>query len=228
MRPSVFTDEQIIEAGRTLQGQGRPVSGFAIRQLLGGGNVPRLMQVWTNHIEKEESGTEEAQELPGEIESKVAGLQAELSKHVRQIAQSLYRQQRIHQELEAAERESEREREREQSSREVEEAQQIIDRLQEQVGRLEGELSETKQALEDSRQATQALNLEVGASRAEQRHAVEQLQKQTQLLDEQKGEIARLQEENRRRQEELHRKEIEVAQLTERLAWRNPPAPEGQ
>ena len=34
MRPVEFTDEQVVEAGRTLQAQGRNITGFALRGLL--------------------------------------------------------------------------------------------------------------------------------------------------------------------------------------------------
>jgi len=46
MRPVDFTVEQIIEAGQALQSAGRSITGFALRQKVGGGNPSRLKQVW--------------------------------------------------------------------------------------------------------------------------------------------------------------------------------------
>ena len=46
-RKSEFTDEDIIQAGTELSLAGHPVSGWALRTKLGGGNPGRLMEVWT-------------------------------------------------------------------------------------------------------------------------------------------------------------------------------------
>lgn len=50
MRPVEFTAEQIVEAGQALQVAGRNITGFALRQKVGGGNPSRLKQVWDEHI----------------------------------------------------------------------------------------------------------------------------------------------------------------------------------
>jgi hypothetical protein len=50
MRPVEFTPEAIIEAGQELQGAGRNITGFALRQKVGGGNPTRLKQVWDEHL----------------------------------------------------------------------------------------------------------------------------------------------------------------------------------
>ena len=42
MRPAEFPAEAIIEAGQALQAAGRNVTGFALRQKVGGGNPTRL------------------------------------------------------------------------------------------------------------------------------------------------------------------------------------------
>lgn len=49
MRPVEFTTESIIEAGQSLQTAGRNITGFALRQKVGGGNPSRLKQVWDEH-----------------------------------------------------------------------------------------------------------------------------------------------------------------------------------
>ncbi|MDH2436627.1 DNA-binding protein [Pokkaliibacter sp. MBI-7] len=46
MRPAEFSPEEIIAAGEALVAAGRNVTGFALRQKVGGGNPNRLKQVW--------------------------------------------------------------------------------------------------------------------------------------------------------------------------------------
>ena len=46
MRPAEFTPEEIIQAGQELQAAGRNITGFALRQKVGGGNPSRLKEVW--------------------------------------------------------------------------------------------------------------------------------------------------------------------------------------
>ena len=42
MRPVEFTPESIIQAGQDLQKAGRNITGFALRQKVGGGNPSRV------------------------------------------------------------------------------------------------------------------------------------------------------------------------------------------
>lgn len=50
MRPAEFKTEDIIKAGQQLQAEGRNVTGFALRQKVGGGSASRLKQVWDEHV----------------------------------------------------------------------------------------------------------------------------------------------------------------------------------
>lgn len=68
MRPAEFTPEQIIEAGQALQAVGRNVTGFALRQRVGGGNPNRLKQVWDEHLASQSVvQAEPVAELPVEV-----------------------------------------------------------------------------------------------------------------------------------------------------------------
>lgn len=51
MRPAEFSPEEIVAAGEALVAAGRNVTGFALRQKVGGGNPNRLKQVWDEHFE---------------------------------------------------------------------------------------------------------------------------------------------------------------------------------
>ena len=50
MRPATFEPQQIIEAGLALQAEGRNITGFALRNRVGGGNPGRLKQVWDEYL----------------------------------------------------------------------------------------------------------------------------------------------------------------------------------
>jgi len=70
-RPSEVTDQQIIDAGLSLQKDGQEVTGFRLRKLIGAGAAARLMRVWREfemtHDQGKESGQTET-DLPLEIE----------------------------------------------------------------------------------------------------------------------------------------------------------------
>lgn len=68
MRPVVFTSESIVNAGLMLQESGRNVTGFALRQKVGGGNPTRLKQVWDEYATSQAPAqSEPAAELPVEV-----------------------------------------------------------------------------------------------------------------------------------------------------------------
>ncbi len=46
MKKPTYTDAQIVEAGKQLLAEDKPVTPFGIRNLLGGGNHLRIKQVW--------------------------------------------------------------------------------------------------------------------------------------------------------------------------------------
>lgn len=68
-RTAEFTDEQIVDAGKQLKQSGKRITGFGLRNLVGGGNPQRLLEVWEQH---ETEGTEEEPELVSELPIEVA------------------------------------------------------------------------------------------------------------------------------------------------------------
>lgn len=75
MRPVEFSDEAIIQAGLELRQAGRNVTGFALRQKIGGGNPARLRQVWDDHlVSLTEVQAPPVAELPTELAQAVASL----------------------------------------------------------------------------------------------------------------------------------------------------------
>ena len=69
MRPAEHKIEDIIKAGLELQVLGRKVSGFSIREKLGGGNSKRLKQVWDEY---QASQTGEKAEPTAELSTEIA------------------------------------------------------------------------------------------------------------------------------------------------------------
>lgn len=55
MRPIEFTQDAIIQAGLDLRVEGRKITSFALRQIVGGGNPARLKKVWDEHLERQDA-----------------------------------------------------------------------------------------------------------------------------------------------------------------------------
>ena len=86
MRPAEFPAEAIIEAGQALQAAGRNVTGFALRQKVGGGNPTRLKQVWDDHLAK----VQPVVELPVEIADALAQVTKSLTEQLATLGAGLY------------------------------------------------------------------------------------------------------------------------------------------
>ncbi|RBL11921.1 DNA-binding protein, partial [Xanthomonas oryzae] len=90
MRPAEFAPEQIIEAGKELQAAGRNITGFALRQKVGGGNPSRLKQVWDEHVSSQAvTKTEPVAELPVEVAEEVAAVTKALTERLAALAVEL-------------------------------------------------------------------------------------------------------------------------------------------
>lgn len=80
MRPATYEPEQIIEAGLALQAEGRNITGFALRNQVGGGNPTRLRQIWDEYQASQSTVvTEPVAELPVEMAEEVKTVSAALS-----------------------------------------------------------------------------------------------------------------------------------------------------
>jgi chromosome segregation ATPase len=89
MRPVEFSIESILQAGQALQAAGRNVTGFALRQKVGGGNPGRLKQVWDEHLASQAAPAEPAAELPVDVAAAVAALSQELASRLALLAVEL-------------------------------------------------------------------------------------------------------------------------------------------
>lgn len=67
-RSAEFTEDKIIEAGRSMLAAGKRITGFGLRNAVGGGNANRLLEVWETHaLQHSESEPELLSELPLEV-----------------------------------------------------------------------------------------------------------------------------------------------------------------
>ena len=83
MRPVEFAVETIIEAGQALQAAGRNVTGFALRQKVGGGNPSRLRQVWDEHLVSHSvTQAQPVAELPIEVAEEMAKVTRALTERI--------------------------------------------------------------------------------------------------------------------------------------------------
>lgn len=150
MRPTEHTNESIVEAGQRLQAEGRNVTGFAIRERIGGGKPGRLLQVWNDYQESQvQSQAETVAKLPLEIAEHLTLVTDDLAIRMNALVVALNDQAVKTAERRIAEVQREAGERQKQSERELDEASHVVDalegRLDDMAGKvetLEGTLSE--------------------------------------------------------------------------------------
>jgi colicin import membrane protein len=166
VRPAEFTPEEIIEAGYELQAAGRNITGFALRQKVGGGNPNRLKQVWDEHVtSKSTTQTEPVAELPVEVAEEVAAVTKALTERIGQLAIELNdkavkaAERRVTEVVRAAGEQ------REQAERELADAAQTVDDLEIKLDETKAELSALTQRLAESQAQAHAQAVEIAQLR---------------------------------------------------------------
>lgn len=131
MRPVEFAPEAIIQAGLALQAVGRNITGFALRQKVGGGNPSRLKQVWDEHLASQSVvNVEPVAELPLEVAEEVALVTKTLTERLVAMAVDLNdkavkaAERRVHEVVRSAGEQ------RAQAERELADASQTVDELE--------------------------------------------------------------------------------------------------
>lgn len=90
MRPATFTDDAIIQAGKDMQAIGKAITGFGLRQIVGGGNPSRLKQIWDAYQNNQAGEVQEkAPDLPDEIAEAVAAASKTLAERLNGLAMDL-------------------------------------------------------------------------------------------------------------------------------------------
>ena len=87
MRPVEFTPEEIVKAGQELRAAGRNITGFALRQKIGGGHPTRLKQVWDEYLNSQVAVKPDPfAELPVEVAEEVAAVNKALAERLMAMA----------------------------------------------------------------------------------------------------------------------------------------------
>ncbi|USX11026.1 DNA-binding protein [Paraburkholderia fungorum] len=166
MRPVEFTPEQIIEAGLALRDAGRNVTGFALRQRVGGGNPNRLKQVWDEHVAAQATTeVKPVAELPVEVAEEVAAVTSALSERIAKLAAELNDKAVKAAERRVAEVVRAAGEQREQAERELADAAQTVDDLEAQLDAATAETEDLKQRLADTQAHAQQQAVELAQLR---------------------------------------------------------------
>lgn len=186
MRPVEFTPEAIIEAGQELQGAGRNITGFALRQKVGGGNPTRLKQVWDEHLASQSvQQAEPVAELPVEVAEEVAAVTKALTERLATLAVELNdkavkaAERRVHEVVRSAgEQRAQAERELSDAAQTVDDLEAKLDEATSQVEALESKLADVQatsqaQAVELAQVRERVTVTEQTAKTAEAQHAAE-------------------------------------------------------
>ena len=90
MRPVEFETQDIVQAGQRIEADGKRVTGYALRRLLGGGDQKRLISVWETHQSRERNNDQQAtSDLPVELEDVLEQASKVLSAQIRSMTVKL-------------------------------------------------------------------------------------------------------------------------------------------
>lgn len=213
MRPVEFTTEQIIEAGQNLQTAGRNITGFALRQKIGGGNPSRLKQVWDEHASSQVATVAEpVAELPEDVAEAVANVSKSLSDRLAALAVELNDRavkaadRRVHEVVRSAGEQ------RAQAERELADAAVTVDDLENQLDVVNASVAWQEKRLAEIQAAHQAQAVELAQVR-ERLAAAEQTGKAA--AEQHAAELARL---VTAAEAERTRYQVEAAQVREDMA----------
>ena len=226
MRPVEFSPESIITAGQDLQAIGRNITGFALRQKVGGGNPSRLKQVWDEHLASQSvTKAEPVAELPVEVAEEVALVTKELTQRLAALASELNdkavkaAERRVHEVVRSAgEQRAQAERELADASQTVEDLESMVDEATVQVTALEAKLADLQvshqtQAVELAQVRERLVVTEQTAKGSAEQHAAE-LARMTATIE---AERARHQQEAEQLRAELaEQKKVSLGAAAER------------
>ena len=227
MRPVEFNPGQIIEAGIELQASGRNITGFALRQKVGGGNPNRLKQVWDEHLAaKNSTQAEPVAELPVEVAEEVAAVTKSLTERLATLAVELNDKAVKAAERRVAEVLRTAGEQREQAERELVDAAQTVDELEAQLDETRSKAEAFEQRLNDSLAQGQSQAVELAQLRerlaATEKAALATEENHKRELEQAENEITKirgeLDESRNKANEKIEAQRDELAQLRERLA----------
>jgi len=183
MRPVEFTSESITQAGRDLQAAGRNITGFALRQKIGGGNPSRLKQVWDEFLASQSvTKAEPGAELPVEVADEVALVTKELTQRLAALAVELNDKavkaadRRVHEVVRSAgEQRTQAERELADAAATVDDLEAKLDEAAEQTETLQGKVASLQEINQAQAVELARVNAAVEAERERHKQEVDQL-----------------------------------------------------
>ncbi|CUA87236.1 Plasmid replication region DNA-binding N-term [Gulbenkiania indica] len=216
MRPAEFSPEEIVAAGEALVAAGRNVTGFALRQRVGGGNPNRLKQVWDEHLAaKNTTEAEPVAELPVEVAEEVAAVTKSLTERLATLAVELNDKAVKAAERRVAEVLRTAGEQREQAERELVDAAQTVDELETRLDESQAEVESLERRLSEAQSHGQAQAVELAQLR-ERLVATEQAARAT--ADAHEAVRSELDAARRDAGVKIEALRDELAQLRERLA----------
>lgn len=220
-RPAEFAPEAIIQAGQELRDAGRNITGFALRQKVGGGNPSRLKQVWDEYLSSQSVTTAEpVAELPIEVAEELAMVTKTLTERLAMLAVELNDKAVKAAERRVAEVVRAAGDQREQAERELTDASSTVDDLENKLNevRAESEVFEKRLAETQTISQKQAVELaRIQMELAEQKKAVQSLMAER---DQERAELATVKAQAAAAEETHQEQRKGTAEETHRVAER--------
>ena len=157
MRPVEFTPEEIVKAGQELRATGRNITGFAMRQKIGGGHPSRLKQVWDEYLNSQVAvKADPFAELPVEVAEEVAAVNKALAERLMAMAVEVNNKAVKAAERHVAEIIRSTGEHREQAERELADASQTVEDLETRLDEAKANAEELGNSLAEIRNDHQA------------------------------------------------------------------------
>lgn len=157
MRPVEFTPEEIVKAGQELRAASRNITGFALRQKIGGGHPSRLKQVWDEYLNSQVAvKADPFAELPVEVAEEVAAVNKALAERLMAMAVEVNNKAVKAAERHVAEIIRSTGEHREQAERELADASQTVEDLETRLDEAKANAEELGNSLAEIRNDHQA------------------------------------------------------------------------
>ena len=157
MRPVEFTPEEIVKAGQELRATGRNITGFALRQKIGGGHPSRLKQVWDEYLNSQVAvKADPFAELPVEVAEEVGAVNKALAERLMAMAVEVNNKAVKAAERHVAEIIRSTGEHREQAERELADASQTVEDLETRLDEARANAEELGNSLAEIRNDHQA------------------------------------------------------------------------
>ena len=157
MRPVEFTPEEIVKAGQELRAAGRNITGFALRQKIGGGHPSRLKQVWDEYLNSQVAvKADPFAELPVEVAEEVGAVNKALAERLMAMAVEVNNKAVKAAERHVAEIIRSTGEHREQAERELADASQTVEDLETRLDEAKANAEELGNSLAEIRNDHQA------------------------------------------------------------------------